>query len=96
MKGLNRIREKKVSKKRVIDLLEMATEVRFGLSISNIEMLLKVESRQDKSILIRAIDSLYREGRIVKFKGVCRYIGCITTLYRIKELSKRDHQTHTA
>ena len=86
MQGANRMREKKISKKRVVDLLEMATDVRTGLSIQNIEMLLRVESRQDKSILVGAIECLYANGRVVKFKGVCRYVGCITTLYRIETI----------
>jgi len=88
--GLNRMKERKISKREILILLEMGTDVRAGLSMYDMEMLLNVRTRQDKSILIRAIDSLYENGRIVKFKGVCRYVGCITTLYRIKYQSNEN------
>jgi hypothetical protein len=78
MRGERRLKVKNKSKKRVIELLEIAAEVDSGLSTSNMEMLLNVQSRQDKSILVRSINSLYKIGRIVKFKGECRHIGCVT------------------
>ena len=82
--GYYRMKERKISKRVILDLLEMAPDVRAGLSIQNMEMLLEVNTRQDESILISTIQNLYENGRIVKFKGVCSYIGCVTTLYRIK------------